>query len=148
MTSQSRRETGFGEKAKTTIGHRQKLGNGLWLSEHKRWVCLPAPNRQGIQRKGQAKRCVSFFFFFFCFLGPYLQHMEVSRRGTQSVLQLSTYATATAKQDLSRCLQTAIPDPYPTEEARDRTRVLMGTSGLVNAEPQWELQTGYNGWKL
>ena len=43
-----------------------------------------------------------YYFFFFCFLGPHLQHMEVPRLGAKSELQLPTYTTATAKQDLSR----------------------------------------------
>ena len=44
---------------------------------------------------------VSFFFFFFDFLGPYLWHMEVPRLGVKSDLQLPAYttATATAMQD-------------------------------------------------
>ena len=39
--------------------------------------------------------------FFFCSLGLHLQHMEVSRLGVQSDLQLPAYATATATSDLS-----------------------------------------------
>ena len=38
-----------------------------------------------------------FFFFFFVFLGPYPQHMEVSRLGIESELQLPTYTTAHSK---------------------------------------------------
>ena len=30
----------------------------------------------------------NFFFFFFCFLGQHLQHVDVSRVGVESVLQL------------------------------------------------------------
>ena len=40
-------------------------------------------------------------FFFFCFLGPHLQHMEVPRLGVKSQQQLQAYATATEKPDLS-----------------------------------------------
>ena len=40
--------------------------------------------------------------FFFCFLGLYLQYMEVPRIGAESELQLLANATATARQDLSR----------------------------------------------
>ena len=40
-------------------------------------------------------------FFFFCFSGPHLQHMEVPRLGVNLELQLLAYATATAIQDLS-----------------------------------------------
>ena len=39
---------------------------------------------------------------FIVFLGPHLQHMEDPRLGVESELQLPTYATATAMQDLSR----------------------------------------------
>ena len=46
--------------------------------------------------------CATFlftrFFFFFCFLGPYPQHMEVPRLGVESELQLLAYITATAMQ--------------------------------------------------
>ena len=36
-----------------------------------------------------------FFFFFWSFLGPHPQHMEVPRLGVESELQLPTYATVT-----------------------------------------------------
>ena len=44
-----------------------------------------------------------FFFlsFFFFFLGPHLQHMEVPRLGNESELQLLAYDTATATWDPS-----------------------------------------------
>ena len=53
----------------------------------------------------------------FCFLGPNLQHMEVSRPGAESDVQLLAYTTATL--DLSRICElhhssqqlTAILDP-------------------------------------
>ena len=35
-------------------------------------------------------------FFFFSFLGPHLQHMEVPRIGIKLELQLAAYTTATA----------------------------------------------------
>ena len=60
----------------------------------------------------------SGFFFFFNFLGPHLQHMEVTRLGVELEPQLPAYATATAIWDLSRiyslhhCLwQCQIPNP-------------------------------------
>ena len=40
------------------------------------------------------------FFFFFCFLQQYMQHMEVPRLGVESELQLLTHTTATAIQHL------------------------------------------------
>ena len=42
-----------------------------------------------------------FFFFFFVFLGPCLQHMEVPKLGDKSELQLPAYTTATAAPDPS-----------------------------------------------
>ena len=41
-------------------------------------------------------------FLFFVFLGPHPQHMEISRLGVQSELQLPAYITAIVTQDLSR----------------------------------------------
>ena len=40
-------------------------------------------------------------FVCFAFLGPHLQHTEVSRLGVESKLQLLVYTTAIATQDLS-----------------------------------------------
>ena len=40
-------------------------------------------------------------FFFFCFLGLHLRHMEVPRLGVDSELQLPAYTPPTAKPDLS-----------------------------------------------
>ena len=39
------------------------------------------------------------FFFFFCFLGPHLWHMEVLKLGVEWELQLLAYTTATAMPD-------------------------------------------------
>ena len=44
---------------------------------------------------------VFLFFVFFCFLGPYPQHMEVPRLGVDLELQLLAYTTATAMPDPS-----------------------------------------------
>ena len=43
----------------------------------------------------------SFFFLFFCFLGPHMWHMEVPRIGVELELQLPAYTTATAMRDLT-----------------------------------------------
>ena len=48
-----------------------------------------------------------FLFFFFGFLGPHPQHMEVPRLGVESELQLQTYATATTKPATSVTYTTA-----------------------------------------
>ena len=45
---------------------------------------------------------LSFFLsFFYCFLRPYPQHMEVPKLGVQLELQLPAYITATARPDPS-----------------------------------------------
>ena len=77
-------------------------------------------------------RFICIFFFFFSFLGPNLQHMEISRLGVESELQLLAYVTAIATWNPSH-----VCDLYhsswqcwivnPLNEARDRTCVLMGT---------------------
>ena len=62
-------------------------------------------------------------FIFLClfvvvaFLGPYQQHMEVPRLGTEMKLHLPACATATAMPDLSCVcdLHQAMPNPQPTE---------------------------------
>ena len=75
------------------------------------------------------------FFFFFCFLGLHLWHMEVPRLGIKLDLQLLAYATATAMQGLSHVYnlhhssqQHRIPDAL--SEARDQARILMDTSWI------------------
>ena len=47
------------------------------------------------------------YLFIFCFLGPHLGHMEVSRLEVESVLQLPAYTTAIAMQNMS-----CICDPH------------------------------------
>ena len=44
---------------------------------------------------------ICFVFFFFAFLGPYPQHMEVPSLGAESELQLLAYTIATAMPYLS-----------------------------------------------
>ena len=48
-----------------------------------------------------AKEDGPFLFFFFSFLGLYLQHMEVPGLGVQLELQLLAYTTVTKTPDLS-----------------------------------------------
>ena len=43
----------------------------------------------------------NLFIYLFVFLGPHLQHVEFPRLGVKLELQLLTYTTATAMQDLS-----------------------------------------------
>ena len=73
-------------------------------------------------------------FFFPVFLGLLSWHMEVSRLGVKSELQLPAYARATATWDLSHICnlhhsswQGRILNP-PLSKARDQTLILMVTS--------------------
>ena len=73
-------------------------------------------------------------------MGPHPQHMEVTRLGVKSELQLPASAEATATQDLSHIYdlhnsswQGQILDPLI--EARDPTTTLWIHVGFVTAEP-------------
>ena len=79
----------------------------------------------------------SFFFSFFCFSRPILQHMEGPRLGVESELQLPASATATATRDLSRVCNLHHSSRQhqvlnPLSEARDRTCVLVDSSQVLN----------------
>jgi len=87
----------------TSLTGAEKCGVGINVS-----LLVPPPPASTdlvILLLGSALTCYpspgNFFFFFFCFLGPCLRHMEVSRLGIKSELQLTAYATATAMQDPS-----------------------------------------------
>ena len=70
-----------------------------------------------------------FFFFFNCFLGSHLRHVEVPRLGVKLELQLQAHVTARAMQDLSHdhsSWQCQILDLL--SEARDRIHILMDPS--------------------
>jgi len=77
---------------------------------------------------------LSFFFFFL--LGPHLWHMEVSRLGVKLELQLMAYTTATTMQYPNRVCDPHHSSPQcqsipnPLSKARDRTGILMDTSGI------------------
>ena len=75
-----------------------------------------------------------FFLSFFCFLGPRLWHMEVPRLEVDSELQLLVYTTARATPDLSRVCRSSRQHQIlnPLIEARDRTRIPMDTSRVLN----------------
>ena len=80
------------------------------------------------------QKCLTLFlFFFFCFLGPQLQHMEVPRLGVELELQLPAYTTATAMPDPScvckvHCSSQQSRILNPLIEAGDRTRIFIDTS--------------------
>ena len=83
-------------------------------------------------------------FYFIVFLGPHLQHMEVSRLGVDLELQLPAFTTATAKPDPNHAcdsyrISRQCQIPNPQSRAKDQTRVLM-VLGFITAEPQGELQ--------
>ena len=88
------------------------------------------------------------FFFFFCFRGPHVQHMEVPRLGGWWELQLLAYTTATAMLDPS-----LICDLHhsswqrqiltPLSEARDQTRNLTVPSQICFRCAWWEFQEMY-----
>ena len=76
-----------------------------------------------------------FFFLFWGELHPW--HMEVSGPGVKLGMQLPVYATATAMSDPRHIFnlhgslwQHQIL--YPLIESRDRTRILMDTSWVLN----------------
>ena len=73
----------------TELCHASVLESARWEYLHQgSWQALPS-----------GFGCV--FFFFFCFLGLHPPHVEVSRLGVHSELQLPASATATAMLDLS-----------------------------------------------
>ena len=76
---------------------------------------------------------VSDFFFFF-FLGAKPQHMKVPRLGVELELQEPAYVTATAMPDLSYICDLHHSSRQcwilnPLSEARDRSHILMDTTG-------------------
>ena len=76
-----------------------------------------------------------YLFYFFVFLGPHLRHMEVSRLGVESELQLAglhhSHSNMGSEPHLWSTTQLmAMPDPKPLSEARDRICVLMDISQI------------------
>lgn len=68
--------------------------------------------------------------------------MEVSRQGVKSELQLLSYVTATATQDLSPFCDLHYSSQQhqicnPLTQARNQTHILMDTKS--GSAPQWEL---------
>ena len=75
--------------------------------------------------------------FVFSFLGPNLQHFEFPRPGVKWELQLPVYTTATATPDPCRVCDLHHSSWQrrtlsPLSEARDHTRVIVDTSGVLN----------------
>ena len=59
-----------------------------------------------------------------------MQHMEASRLGVKSEVQLQAFTTATATWDRSYVCDLYHRIPDPLTEARDLTRTLMDTSQM------------------
>ena len=85
------------------------------------------------------------FVIFFCFLGLYLQHVEVPTLGVESELQMPAYTTVRAMWEMSWVCDLHLHHSSqqcwmldPLRKARDRTRVLRD-NGLVSAVLQQEL---------
>ena len=73
------------------------------------------------------------FFFFYHFLGPHLQHMEVSGLGIQLELKLLATDTKCRIRAMSTIYTTAHGNarfPSPLSEARDQTCILTDTSRI------------------
>ena len=93
---------------------------------------IPGPGTHTCLRYGQTNKKTKYAFFFFCFLGPHLPHMEVPRLGIESELQLPTDTTATATQDPSQICDLHHRSRQwilnPLSKARNRNRIFMDTS--------------------
>lgn len=85
---------------------------------------------------------IYYLFIYFCFLGPYLQHMEVLRLGVTTAASLHySHSNTGSKPHLRPTPQLmAAPDPQPTEQSQGSNLCPHGRSGSLTAEPQWELQ--------
>ena len=103
---------------------------GVWS----RGKFMAGPNKETGWLMLKCSKTPNFLiFFFFYFLWPHLQHMEISRLGVQSELQLPAYTTATAMPDLSLVcdLHHSLWQCWilnPLSKARDQTCVLMHTT--------------------
>ena len=114
----------------------------IWLLLHKKYVhsgyykceVLKSPSWMGCFRITWVV-ILFYFILFICFLGLHPQHMEISRLGIKSDLQLLAYPTATATQDLSHVCDLHSSSWQhqtlnPLSEAKDWTCILMDTSQI------------------
>ena len=113
------------------VDHTSSLTGGLWLTE--------APEAMLYKHLQQVSRLGylidGLIDWFFCFLEPHLQHVEVPRLGVQSEFQLSAYTTATATCNPSHVCNLQHSSwrhqiTNPLSEARDWTCVLMVPSWI------------------
>ena len=75
--------------------------------------------------------------FFFFFVRPNLQHMEIPRLGVELELQWLAYTTAIAARDMGLicdlpCSSWQCQIPNPLSKGRDPTHILMDTSCVCN----------------
>ena len=85
------------------LGTYPLLHKDMWfLSISKKFFLVPTCRRLKYPPWGWLKLSIKFILFYFtilfyfiCFLGPHLQHMEVPRLGAELELQLPATATAT-----------------------------------------------------
>ena len=70
---------------------------GVLVLQKSSEVCVPLGEDPG--PCSQAALLFFSFFFFFCFLGPHPQHMEVPRLGVELELLPPAYARVTATPD-------------------------------------------------
>ena len=87
---------------------------------------------------------VLFCLFFFCFLGSHSWHVEITRIGVESELQLSAYATATAPPDPSHVCELChssqqcwIRNPLSRPGIKPTSSWIL--VGFISTSPQWEL---------
>ena len=87
-------------------------------------------------QKGRAYKCFGYFsLFFFVFLGPHPQHIEVPKLGVESQLQLLAYTLATATPDPSHVwdLNRSSQQHWilnPLSEWRNRTCIFMDANQI------------------
>ena len=83
-----------------------------------------------------------YYYFYFCFLGLHSRHMDVPRPGVESELQVPTYITATAQQQIQAASVTyttahgSARSLIQLSKARDQTSVLMDTSWVCYQQSQ------------
>ena len=96
-------------------------------------VCL---RRFSVSKSIEVTMCAKNFFFL-VFLGMHPWHMEVSRLGVESELQLPAYARTTATPDPSHACNLHHSSQQwgilnPLSEARDRTCILMDAVTFIS----------------
>ena len=90
--------------------------------------------------KGEGSWNWGLYAFFFFFLGPHLQHMEVPRPEVESDLRLLAYIPATAMPDLSRSVMLLCCSLHQRwilntlSEARDWSQIPMDTGQVLNPQ--------------